>query len=69
MTHIAVFSKRVCHQMMYDNWQTATYMKYHSGGNTDSLAENGTKGLLMLFKAELAPLKYQGVFALWMPSL
>ena len=30
MAHTAIFSKRVCHQMICDNWHSATCMNWGS---------------------------------------
>ena len=37
MAHTAIFSKGVCHQMIYDNWYTATCLKYPSANSTEHL--------------------------------
>ena len=58
MAHTAIFSKRMCHQMIYDTWHTATCMKYCSANSTDNLAQMAKKSLPYAFKAELTPLKY-----------
>ena len=57
MAHTVIFSKRVCHQTIYDNWNTATCMRYHSGDSTNNLAQIA-QSLPYAFTAELTPLKY-----------
>ena len=52
--------------MIYDNWHTATCMKCCSDDSTSNLAQMAQNVSLMLFKAELTPLKYPGVFPQWM---
>ena len=56
MAHTAIFLKRVWHQTVYDNWHTATCIKYHSDDSTHNLVQMAQKVSFMLFKAELTPL-------------
>ena len=39
MAHSAIFSKLVCHQMIYDNWHTVTCMNCQSAKHLESLAQ------------------------------
>ena len=68
MAHTAIFLKRVCHQMIYDNWHTATCMKYWSANSTESLQNLAQKVSHMLLKLNKPLFKYWGVFP-WLMSL
>ena len=50
MAHTAIFSKTVGDQTIYDNWYTATCMKYCYSGITNNLAQMEQKVSLMLLK-------------------
>ena len=39
MAHSAIFMKRVCHQMIYDNWHTATCMNCSSAKSTKKMSQ------------------------------
>ena len=54
--------------MIYDNWHTATCMKYCFSGSPNNSAQIAQK-VSFAFKAMLTPLKYWGVFPQWMSPL
>ena len=40
MVHSAIFSKTVCHGMIYENWHTAICMNCQSADSLENLAQN-----------------------------
>ena len=54
MAHSAIFLKRVCHQVIYDNWHTATCMNCYSAVSTKNLAQKVSLKLVKLNKLLLS---------------
>ena len=65
MAHSAIFSKRVCHQMICDNWCTATCMNCHSANSTDSTENLTQKVSLEILKLNKLLLNIKGCFPNW----
>ena len=62
MAHTAIFLRRVCHQMTYKSWHSATCMKYHSADRTESLENLAQKVSHMLLKLNKHLLCTEGCF-------